>query len=216
MVASYIAGERATIARKAEAIRDSARKNHPKLYPPSWNIALKQQVITGTQVKVWVINLGGDAAGSNQVALYKNAQGEWLFPEGLKEEREEHRQAASRIASDKLGIRVQPESWQHQGEEVVKDTIVQSWIYYQEEPRQYEAQEMVRIGSQAKLKDSVATKWLELQRFYMILLAGSILENGRRVGTPFMDLLRTWFPHLMLAAKDEKTSGLGAINHMVK
>ena len=46
MVASYIARERAAVARKVEAIRDSTRKNHPRLYPPSWDIALEQQSIT--------------------------------------------------------------------------------------------------------------------------------------------------------------------------
>ena len=116
MVASYIAAEKVAVTKKAEAIRDSARRNHPKLYPPNWNIALEQQVITGTLVKVWVKNLERDAAGSCQVAIYKNAKGEWRTPEGYREEREGHRQAASRIASEQLGIRILAESWQHLGE----------------------------------------------------------------------------------------------------
>ena len=71
-----------------------------------------------------------------------------------------------------------------------------------------EAQEIVRIEGQARPEDSVAVKWVELQRFYTILLAGSIITKGRWVGIPFRDLLRTRFPHVIIAAKEELNSGL--------
>ena len=160
-------------------------------------------------MKVWVINLGGDTSRSNQVAIYKNAKGEWKTPEDYREEREGHRQAVSRIASEQLGIRVIEVDWQHLGEEVENGITVQSWVYYHEEIRQQEAHEIVRIGGQMSLEDSVAVRWVELQRFYMILLAGKIITKGRFVGIPFRVLLRTRFPHVVVAAKEEVASGLG-------
>ena len=66
----------------------------------------------------------------------------------------------------------------------------------------------MRIEGQAKPEDCVAVKWVDLQRFYMILLAG-IITKGRWVGIPFRDLLRTRFPHVVVAAKEELNAGLG-------
>ena len=42
-----------------------------------------------------------------------------------------------------------------------------------------------------------------------ILMSGNVITRGRLVGTPFRDLLRTRFAYLVLAAKEEMSSGLG-------
>ena len=87
--------------------------------------------------------------------------------------------------------------------------LVQTWAYYQEEIRQTEPKEIVRIGSQVQPGDSVAVRWVELQRFYMMLMSGKVIARSRLVGIPFRDLLRTRFAYLVLAAKEEMSSGLG-------
>ena len=55
----------------------------------------------------------------------------------------------------------------------------------------------------------MAVRWVELQRFYMMLMTGKVITRSRLVGIPFRDLLRTRFAYLVLAAKEEVSSGLG-------
>ena len=49
---------------------------------------------------------------------------------------------------------------------------------------------------------------MELQKFYLALLAGQVIRGTNVVGTPSRDLLRTRFPHLMIAAKEEVQAGI--------
>ena len=134
------------------------------------------------------------------------------MPEGDRKGGETLRQAASRIASDRLGLRINTEDWQHLGEEGEGGSRTQNWVVYQEEQINLDggaAQEVVRVEEQIKEEDSIATKWVEILRFYMMLLTGQVITGGQHVGIPFRDLLRTRFPSHALGAKNEMLEKMG-------
>ena len=140
MVASYLAGERGATQRMLDTLEDSRNRNHPMNYPPMWNKTLERRRITWERLKLWVMNLGTGQQGTTSwrqgpthVCLYKNAGGEWRVPEGDRKGGETLRQAASRIASDRLGLRINTEDWQHLGEEGEGGGRTQNWVVYQEE-----------------------------------------------------------------------------------
>ena len=55
-----------------------------------------------------------------------------------------------------------------------------------------------------------------VQNFYQTLLAGKVINHSFNVGIPFRDLLRTRFPHLMLAAKEEVQAGIAHTSAQLK
>ena len=74
---------------------------------------------------------------------------------------------------------------------------------YREEHVEGGAKAIIRIDGGARAEDNTTTKWVEIQKFYLSLLARLVVKYSFRVGMPLRDLLITRFPHLMLAAKEE-------------
>ena len=109
-----------------------------------------------------------------------------------------------------------PEAWQHMGEEDNAGNIIQNWVYYKEEHVEGGAKTIIRIDVGAKAEDSTAKKWVEIQKFYLALLAGRVIRHSPYVGTPFRDLLRARFPHLMLGAKEEVQAGIAHTSAQLK